>query len=113
MYQCSSPCGGISFLAPVQEGGFPPCIEAGTFKLFIAPNPASGEFTLEIQHYDASDLTVRIWDISGRLIDERRIVHPGGVTLLPMTSSSWASGMYVVSVVNGKDKEVQRQLIVH
>jgi PKD repeat protein len=113
MYHCTSPCGGTAFLAPIQEGGFPPCIEAGTFKLFIAPNPASGEFTLEIQHFDASDLIVRIWDISGRLIDEKKILHPGGITRLPMTSSSWASGMYVVSVMDAKDKEVQKQLIIH
>ncbi len=113
IYHCAEPCGGIGFLAPEQEGGFPPCIEVGTFKLFIAPNPTSGEFNVEIQHYDASDLVVRVWDISGRLIDEKKIAHSGGITLLPMTSASWASGMYVISVRDAKDKEVQKQLVVH
>jgi hypothetical protein len=69
------------------------------FKINIAPNPYSVNTTLKIELFEAGDLNIEIYDITGKIISviEKSNVSPG-VRSYSIGSLSQNSGLYFVKV---------------
>ena len=81
----------------------------GNFMLF--PNPTKGEFTLTLNLDTTDDLLVQLFDLRGRLLDEKKY-HS---TILSFTEriffENTSAGLYFLKVING-DKQTTRKLII-
>jgi len=85
----------------VKENTMPPVI---TEKILIKamPNPSAGYFNIGIYSSDASPVTVRVMDVSGRVIEVWQKVNSN---ILQM-GQNWRTGSYFVEVVQGNERKV-------
>src|SRR5262249_51642346 len=69
----------------------------------VNPNPATDHFTLHIASNNDSPVSMRVTDLSGRLITVRPGISSNSKIDI---GSDWRSGVYFVEVVQGKEKKV-------
>ena len=72
------------------------------FSVKVAPNPSHGAFTLLIHSTSSETLTIRITDISGRIVETRIQVAPNGAI---QVGGSLLPGIYFAEVTQGNSKE--------
>ncbi len=73
------------------------------FRLY--PNPTRGIMYLENSQYNMKSLPIVIRDITGRVLDKMKVQRPGSVYSFQLRQ---ASGVYLVEVGQGRDKQVFR-----
>jgi Domain of unknown function (DUF4082)/Bacterial Ig-like domain/Secretion system C-terminal sorting domain len=66
------------------------------------PNPSTAYFNLAIYSNDANPVTVRVIDISGRIVEVHQKISSTGVLQL---GQNWRSGNYFVEVIQGDQKK--------
>jgi hypothetical protein len=64
----------------------------------IYPNPTKGEFTLKLASSESENLTVKVVDMTGRVILDRMITTQEGVNEIPFDMSGVTDGVYVMTV---------------
>ena len=69
----------------------------------ISPNPSTGNFNILINSSDANPVSIKVTDISGRLIEAYEQVTSGRPLRLGQT---WKSGIYFAEVVQGDQRRV-------
>jgi hypothetical protein len=67
-------------------------------KVTVYPNPAGDVLRLDMTASEASNKTIHITDLAGRVLLSQNISVSKGANLLPLTVSSLASGMYLVKM---------------
>ncbi len=87
-------CSGQAKAAPISDSS----VNLSSADLEIYPNPSGDNVTLSIPKYDASS-TLLITDLTGGVILQRKI--PAGHTQHDISTSSIASGMYIINVTQG------------
>jgi hypothetical protein len=65
------------------------------------PNPVSEQINIPVNPDFPSDIRVTVFDLTGRMIDDRTISVPSGESSLVIQSGAWKPGAYFVSVYNG------------
>lgn len=79
------------------------------FNLF--PNPTKGEFTLNLKVINTDEVSVQLFDIRGRLIDEKKYYNTIANFSKRMSFDKASSGLYLLRVTNG-NKQTTRKLII-
>lgn len=79
-------------------------IATGQLKIF--PNPASDRITLQLAEPLAENGVLRVWDVAGRLVDQRQAVS--GNTQIDLDGSSWQQGMYFLELSAGTWRYIGR-----
>ncbi|MBD80021.1 MAG: hypothetical protein CL840_14000 [Crocinitomicaceae bacterium] len=79
-----------------------------TFELY--PNPGNGEFTLRFVNFRESDLVLRVFDGSGKIVYADNIFSDSGVNTLEV-STELPTGIYWISLSDGLER-VTRKLVV-
>jgi len=79
------------------------------FNLF--PNPTKGAFTLNFKLVNTDKVSVQLYDIRGRLIDEKNYDNTEVDFSERIFFEKAASGLYVLKVING-NKQTTRKLII-
>jgi hypothetical protein len=74
------------------------------------PNPGTDNFSMVINSNDASPVTIRISDISGRLIETHEKVTSTGIVKL---GQAWKSGIYFAEVVQGDQRQVVKLIKIN
>lgn len=76
----------------------------------IYPNPTSGDFRIELDLPSGENVTVRFFDLSGKLIEE---TEPQFIrnSFLQFENRDWASGIYWVKILVGNEVLVERLMI--
>ena len=85
-------------------------------RLFIYPNPNSGQFTVSYYNSGGANTqqTLSIFDSKGSLIYNARFVVNGAYQLYPVDLSSGAKGVYIVVIGNANGKKLaQDKLVIH
>ena len=78
----------------------------------MAPNPASNKVRLMFNADEDSDLNINILDSRGKvLINEQRAIE-SGEAMVSLDTRSLVSGLYFVSVTNGKAVNTKKLIIV-
>ncbi len=71
----------------------------------VMPNPSSGYFNIVINSNDANPVTVKVSDISGRLIETHEKVTSTGILRLGET---WKSGIYLAEIIQGDQRKIMK-----
>jgi hypothetical protein len=74
----------------------------------IFPNPVADNSTITISLKEAAELTIRVVDITGRVLVNTTVDVNAGTHQLPVSLKGMAAGAYNVSLTNGTDNKVIR-----
>ncbi|QVY64012.1 zinc-dependent metalloprotease family protein [Polaribacter sp. Q13] len=77
----------------------------------LYPNPTKGEFTLNLQLVNTDKVSVQLFDVRGRLIDEKKYYNTVTNFSKRVFFEKAASGLYLLKVTNGY-KQTTRKLII-
>jgi len=77
----------------------------------VYPNPAQGQFTLELQMPSAQTVEVRALDLLGQEILAQRIELGAGTTRMDVNAAGWAKGIYLVQLRTATGTRAQRIVI--
>lgn len=120
--EVSTKCGATNstWSAPLTVTTFPepgPRFGAATnpsnvFQLSVTPNPANDLIKINFISNNAHlNYNVRISDQSGRLLFNVNMASNLGTNVLPLNISSYAPGIYFVSVTSAKSTSVQKLIV--
>ncbi|MBL7771808.1 MAG: fibronectin type III domain-containing protein [Chitinophagaceae bacterium] len=85
--------------------------EVGGMDLKVYPNPTSGEFTIEFKADRDGEATIKVLDLSGRVVKQIQTVVTDDVNVVSLNISELTSGMYQIQVENeGSLKTVSKIL---
>jgi len=93
----------VDATASVQEVSF------DGFNIF--PNPTKGAFTLNLKLANTAKISVQLYDVRGRLIDEKNYYNTEVDFSERIFFEKAASGLYVLKVING-NKQTTKKLII-
>ena len=79
------------------------------FNLF--PNPTKGEFTLNFKVINTDEVSVQLFDIRGRMIDEKKYYNLMTDFSKKMIFTKASAGLYLLKVSNG-NKQTTRKLMI-
>jgi hypothetical protein len=79
------------------------------FNLF--PNPTEGEFTLNFKVINTDEVSVELFDIRGRMIDEKKYYNLMTDFSKKMIFTKASAGLYLLKVSNG-NKQTTRKLMI-
>lgn len=109
-YQCPGICAGFAWLPAGLAVN--PCQE-DRFEFRVLPNPASGLARLQVHHGQGGPLDLQVWDIQGRLLNERQWGHPGGLWFFDLDLSHFAAGGYVLRLRDAEGQSRTERLLVY
>jgi hypothetical protein len=103
---CSTPDQGLDNLLTTAEqtGEKVPEIET-SLKVTASPNPSADHFNLKIESSGRAPVSVRIMDLSGKVILTRSNI-PANSSL--RVGSEWINGLYFVEIIQGREKKLVR-----
>src|SRR5690606_27640000 len=78
-------------------------ILAGKLKVLVAPNPSNNRFQLNIASINQEAVTIRITDISGRLVE---VINRAATNSTIYVGEKLTPGMYFAEVSAGNEKQV-------
>ena len=74
----------------------------------VYPNPFKNEFNLNVEVHTPSDLSISVYDLMGKLMEEKNVAQIGIGTFSYTSNSDLTPGMYFVKVkVNNKEEVVK------
>ena len=79
------------------------------FNLF--PNPTKGEFTLNLKVVNTDKVSIQLFDVRGRLIDEKKYLNTVANFSERIFFEKASAGLYLLKVTNG-NKHTTRKLII-
>lgn len=102
--------GGFSNWSPIWH--FTTIVDEITFNP-IYPNPFEGQAVIEYTLNESTDVTIEVFDISGRRIKRKNISNqPPGIHNQTLDGSNFASGIYFVRLQAADFDEVQKVTII-
>ncbi len=76
--------------------------------LTVYPNPNTGHFTIDMQLVNPGDIVMRLYDLSGREVWNKRLVKSSGrIKEKIVLPASLTKGVYQLSVLTDQDEQVQ------
>lgn len=66
----------------------------------IYPNPATDNFTIEITSAEETDIVLNLYDLSGRLLQQKKTICRAGVNQIKWSFGNFAPGIYHVTADN-------------
>lgn len=76
-----------------------------------APNPFTGQTSIEVYLPFAADLHMEIFDLTGKVIQEQRFANVSGLNKLVVDASGLTPGVYFYRVDNGEESMVRKMII--
>lgn len=77
----------------------------------IYPNPSNGVFTLSLESYTSDEYTVKVADITGRILYRNSIMCQPGANLFDISLPEMQQGLYTVIITNGDDAITEKLMI--
>ncbi|MBK7310717.1 MAG: T9SS type A sorting domain-containing protein [Sphingobacteriaceae bacterium] len=77
-------------------------------ELVLYPNPAKEQSRLKLNMNAAGDVTLSIYEITGKLVQQGNYNLSEGVNTIDMDTNSLAKGMYLVTINSGSAKKTVR-----
>ncbi|UTW60579.1 T9SS type A sorting domain-containing protein [bacterium SCSIO 12741] len=72
------------------------------------PNPVAGDLQVELQANSGERVTLRIYDLNGRMHQEQNSTLAEGEQILTVPTENLTPGTYLISVGNGQSAQVSR-----
>ena len=77
----------------------------------LYPNPSTGKFTLNLELINTGKVSVRLFDVTGRLINEKNFFNKNTFFSEKINFNNTAKGLYLVKITNG-NRQTTRKLII-
>ncbi|MBI5059990.1 T9SS type A sorting domain-containing protein [candidate division KSB1 bacterium] len=107
--RCEIICSG---LAPTAATGGNPVI-IRELALDVWPNPGNAEFTLKFALPRAGDVTLNIFDVTGRLVDTQSLdALPAGSHTRVWNAANFASGIYFARIESGTELATKKIMLL-
>ncbi|MBC8173040.1 MAG: T9SS type A sorting domain-containing protein, partial [Chitinophagales bacterium] len=79
----------------------------------VYPNPANEVSYVRIDLASSQELSMRISDMSGRVVMESNYGMISGNIAMPLNTSEFASGMYLINVIAGDQMITEKLNVTH
>jgi hypothetical protein len=76
------------------------------------PNPSNGQFTVEMNIEKATELTVNVFDLSGRNVYSMQQSAFAGNNIININASNLSKGTYLLQMINSEGKRFVNTLII-
>jgi hypothetical protein len=73
----------------------------------IYPNPAHDKFVISVFSKEAKEMAIRLYDQSGRLLQQKEIYCLAGMNTIAWNLSGYAAGIYYLSFKNQQQKNIK------
>ncbi len=84
----------------------------GESSISIFPNPVMGEANLAVNAAESGNAVLRIYDLNGRMVAERRLGYVSeGEQLYTIGTEGMAKGMYLVNVIIGGHTAASKMIV--
>jgi hypothetical protein len=83
------------------------------FEVEIWPNPVQANATIRLQNLDAEFATLRLFDLAGRLVQEKHVQSERGTWEGSFTSDNLANGIYMLQVQSGTNTRTLKLMVNH
>ncbi len=80
-----------------------PTEEFATLQVRAFPNPSQHQFTLVVKGRNHEPVSIRVMDVTGRVVEERKAVLANGTLTL---GAFYRPGLYLAEVVQGNEKVI-------
>jgi hypothetical protein len=84
-------------------------ITSNAVKLY--PNPATVDFTVQIDQTNLTEATVMITDMLGKVVYHEQLINPSGSLSTKVNTEGMAEGVYLVTVVTATDQQTKRLVV--
>jgi Metallo-peptidase family M12B Reprolysin-like/Secretion system C-terminal sorting domain len=74
----------------------------------LAPNPVVDKLFITLNQNKIHLLTAEVFDVSGKLLMQRRFVNPLPLSVLEVNIPELSSGVYILRLISGEDQEAIR-----
>ena len=81
---------------------------SGIDELNLYPNPANDLITIKFSDSESDIINCKIYDITGKLLQQESIEHTGGETVKNFNTSHLASGLYLFQLETKNGKEIRK-----
>jgi hypothetical protein len=99
----------VQAIADDRSASIAPSIEKG---LKISPNPASGKANISLAGYSRA-VTILVSNMQGKMLLQKKVqLYSSKLAFEPLDVSMYASGIYVVTVIDEKGNRQSAQLVV-
>ena len=78
----------------------------------IHPNPTTGEFIIQHQSVNDDIQQIKVVDLQGRLIEQRKVDYINGILYEKFNLSDLSSGIYLIELL-GKKVKTQKKVILY
>jgi hypothetical protein len=85
--------------------------EESVSEFLIFPNPTEGELNIQFAQSQASPVSVVIQELSGKVIFDRALESQAGTNIVVIDANGFASGMYLISLIEGSSTVTKRVVI--
>ncbi len=92
-------------------GGDPGSLEEGTLALRVYPNPTVGQIMLQFDLLTDQPYTLRLFDLTGRLLLQQAASGFAGENFLPLQLGDQPAGLYLLEVQTETQRAQQRVVI--
>ncbi|MEO1437379.1 MAG: T9SS type A sorting domain-containing protein, partial [Bacteroidota bacterium] len=75
--------------------------EVAEDRFTVFPNPAKDQLQIEINLETASTITIRLFNLTGQLVNQANLEAPSGITQFPMDIQSLPKGTYFIQLDHG------------
>jgi len=79
-------------------------------QLKVHPNPATDQVIIDWQGENYQDLTVDVYDMTGKQIQQLRFDYGN---ILKVNTSDWENGLYLIRVNNGEKTYTKKLIVQH
>ncbi len=79
----------------------------------VWPNPAQFSTTVHLRHLNLEPTTLRMFDLSGRLIQEQLVQQDGGSSEIVLHTSGYSNGIYLLQIQSGTQTRTSKLVIAH
>lgn len=78
----------------------------------VFPNPSAGNATLQLDLQAGETYTLRVFDMSGRVVEERQVQGHGQQQISWLAGAGLNNGLYILELSNGTERQTARLVLM-
>ena len=83
----------------------------GISDISLYPNPSSNNIYIDLTTKEAGNIQFRIFDMTGKLIQQESVSHEGGDLHYQTTVNNLAKGIYIMRIQTNKGESIRKFIV--